>query len=266
MLTGTNKTFGARIRELREARGFTTRELAFRSGLSHAMVAKTETGERNPGITTAVKLTIGLGMSEEKRRKIIQEKFGQGGTNIADRLVLKLLLPNNTQIKEPTGVADPKRTTDTLESLEEAETYHKWANAFFNDSRQILSRKLRSCTDIEEVLKKLEDDPKKLIFYSEDGEVLPRAYLALKNSKIKDAIHLKDSLGKDITRLNKISHDLEKISKRIQQLKGPKQVDMRVLNAMSQVKILDQIIPKGVETMLTEKEINNNGDLNSHIG
>jgi transcriptional regulator with XRE-family HTH domain len=53
---------GRRVRELREAKGWTQEELGFRSGLHRNYVGGLERGERNVGIETVAKLAAALGV------------------------------------------------------------------------------------------------------------------------------------------------------------------------------------------------------------
>lgn len=53
----------ARVRLLREARGWTQQELAGRAGVSQAAVARMEAGERGPLLTTAWRVGRALGVS-----------------------------------------------------------------------------------------------------------------------------------------------------------------------------------------------------------
>ncbi|ATB37484.1 XRE family transcriptional regulator [Cystobacter fuscus] len=53
---------GARIRELRQARGLTLEVLAERSGVSRAMISKVERGTNNPTLVVAVRIAQGLGV------------------------------------------------------------------------------------------------------------------------------------------------------------------------------------------------------------
>ena len=68
---------GARVRELRGARGLTLEELAGRSGVSRAMISKLERGEKNPTLVVAAKLAEGFEMTlsqlvgMEERREVV---------------------------------------------------------------------------------------------------------------------------------------------------------------------------------------------------
>ncbi len=52
-----------RIRELREARGLTQKELAVLAGLALGSVASAEQGTRTPSITTAFQIATALGVT-----------------------------------------------------------------------------------------------------------------------------------------------------------------------------------------------------------
>jgi transcriptional regulator with XRE-family HTH domain len=53
-------TIGSRIRALREAMGFSLRDLAERSGVSAPMLSQVERGETSPTLAVAVKIAAGL--------------------------------------------------------------------------------------------------------------------------------------------------------------------------------------------------------------
>jgi ribosome-binding protein aMBF1 (putative translation factor) len=54
--------FGAHLRDIREGKGLSQRELASRSGLSHTAVSRIESGDRpHPGFETIAKIESGLG-------------------------------------------------------------------------------------------------------------------------------------------------------------------------------------------------------------
>ncbi len=53
---------GARVRQLRQDRGFTLRELADKSNLTLNSVGRIERGERTPSSVTVEKLARGLGV------------------------------------------------------------------------------------------------------------------------------------------------------------------------------------------------------------
>jgi transcriptional regulator with XRE-family HTH domain len=62
----TSRTVGARIRELRQAQGWTQDEFAHRSGLHRADVGAIERGERNVTLRTMriVADTLGVGIAD----------------------------------------------------------------------------------------------------------------------------------------------------------------------------------------------------------
>src|SRR5688572_9730428 len=69
---GTNGTFGARLRALREAAGLTQEELAERAGLSVNGLSQLERGERRrPHPRTVRALAEALGLSEEERTTLL---------------------------------------------------------------------------------------------------------------------------------------------------------------------------------------------------
>jgi transcriptional regulator with XRE-family HTH domain len=61
--------FAGRLRELREAAGWTQGELAGRAGLTREGVAQLETGRRKPAWETVLALCDALGVSSEEFRK-----------------------------------------------------------------------------------------------------------------------------------------------------------------------------------------------------
>lgn len=69
---------GARVRDMRTARGLTLEELAEGSQVSRAMLSKVERGETNPTLVVAAKISSALGVSlttllgvEEERRTVV---------------------------------------------------------------------------------------------------------------------------------------------------------------------------------------------------
>tara|TARA_R110002094_G_scaffold57631_2_gene68764 strand:+ start:799 stop:1008 length:210 start_codon:yes stop_codon:yes gene_type:complete len=57
------KKFGARLRKLREAQGWSQEELADRAGLHRTYISSVERGVRNPTITVLAKIAAALGVS-----------------------------------------------------------------------------------------------------------------------------------------------------------------------------------------------------------
>lgn len=57
------KTFGSRLKEAREKRGFSVSRLAMELGVSRAAIRYYERGEREPGISMLVTLCEKLGKS-----------------------------------------------------------------------------------------------------------------------------------------------------------------------------------------------------------
>ena len=54
------EVFGARLRELREARGESTRSLADLTGISYPYISEMERGLKVPSLTTIIRLAIAL--------------------------------------------------------------------------------------------------------------------------------------------------------------------------------------------------------------
>lgn len=61
MSNDTRQRIGSELRALREAKGFTTRELAERCGLIHSHIVRIESGRYGFSIDTLSKLTTALG-------------------------------------------------------------------------------------------------------------------------------------------------------------------------------------------------------------
>jgi transcriptional regulator with XRE-family HTH domain len=56
------RELGRRIRARRTAMGLSQEQLGHRAGLHRTYIASLESGERNPGLHTLVKLALGLGI------------------------------------------------------------------------------------------------------------------------------------------------------------------------------------------------------------
>ena len=52
--------FGKRLQKLREAKGLSTREFAYKADISHSSVGRLEAGQTNPSLTTLVKIAEAL--------------------------------------------------------------------------------------------------------------------------------------------------------------------------------------------------------------
>jgi ribosome-binding protein aMBF1 (putative translation factor) len=61
-----NKSFGEYLRELRESRGYTQKELALELGLGQAYLSKLEHGSKYPTPEVLEKLATSLGIPEER--------------------------------------------------------------------------------------------------------------------------------------------------------------------------------------------------------
>jgi len=57
------RALGARVRQLREGRGWTQESLADRAGLDRSYIAGIEAGLRNPSIKALARIAKGLGVS-----------------------------------------------------------------------------------------------------------------------------------------------------------------------------------------------------------
>jgi transcriptional regulator with XRE-family HTH domain len=60
--TDIKARFGRRLRELRQARGLSQEELAFRAGLHRTYVSSAERGERNVSLVNLERLANALGV------------------------------------------------------------------------------------------------------------------------------------------------------------------------------------------------------------
>ncbi|WP_439628911.1 helix-turn-helix domain-containing protein [Gemmata sp.] len=63
MSVATERSFGERLKQLREELGVTQYALAKKSGVTAQAISKIEQGDRDPGWSTVVKLAHGLGVS-----------------------------------------------------------------------------------------------------------------------------------------------------------------------------------------------------------
>jgi transcriptional regulator with XRE-family HTH domain len=62
-MTGVNKRFGERVRELRLAKGLSQEELAFRAKIHRTYLGGIERGERNPALKNIAAIAGALGVS-----------------------------------------------------------------------------------------------------------------------------------------------------------------------------------------------------------
>ena len=92
------------VRNLRESRGLTVRELAAEAGLGHAVVNKLECGQRVKG-PTLTKILAGLGLkrgSPEHSRALALwagERTGGGGA-LRERVLAKVATLNEEQLRK----------------------------------------------------------------------------------------------------------------------------------------------------------------------
>jgi transcriptional regulator with XRE-family HTH domain len=79
----SEQQFGDRLRELRLARGWTQKQLASRSGLSHTQVSHLETGFSNPSAQSALRLAEAL---DTPVGRLLGEKapLGEGGLDYGE--------------------------------------------------------------------------------------------------------------------------------------------------------------------------------------
>jgi predicted ATPase/DNA-binding XRE family transcriptional regulator len=92
--TGPAATFGATLREIREARGLTQEELASRAGLTAKAVSALERGERKrPYPHTVRSLADALNLSDAERASLLAAVPGRGGAATAtpDTAVIPIL-------------------------------------------------------------------------------------------------------------------------------------------------------------------------------
>ena len=70
------KQFGKRVRDLREARGLSQEELAFKAGMHRTYLGGIERGERNPSLKNiaAIAEALGVSLSELFRLKTIDRE------------------------------------------------------------------------------------------------------------------------------------------------------------------------------------------------
>jgi transcriptional regulator with XRE-family HTH domain len=60
--TGVDTAIGVAVRNLREARGFSARQLSSKSGVSTAMISRIESGQTSPSISTLTGISRALGV------------------------------------------------------------------------------------------------------------------------------------------------------------------------------------------------------------
>ena len=60
--SGIDTAIGVAVRDLREARGFSARQLSSKSGVSAAMISRIESGQTSPSISTLTGISRALGV------------------------------------------------------------------------------------------------------------------------------------------------------------------------------------------------------------
>jgi predicted ATPase/DNA-binding XRE family transcriptional regulator len=87
-------SFGARLRQLREAAGLTQEELAGRAGLTRNAVSALERGERRrPYLHTVRSLADALGLPEAERTALLASVPRRGGDHVPPAITLEPTLP-----------------------------------------------------------------------------------------------------------------------------------------------------------------------------
>ena len=87
-------SFGARLRQLREAAGLTQEELARRAGLTRNAVSALERGERRrPYPHTVRSLADALELPEAERTALLASVPRRGGDHVPPAITLELTLP-----------------------------------------------------------------------------------------------------------------------------------------------------------------------------
>src|SRR6476620_5917965 len=93
MKAGDPQSFGAQLKALREAAGFTQEELATISGLSVHAVSALERGERRrPHVETVRALSAALDLAEPARDALLQSARATSDATAVDQLV-RVFLP-----------------------------------------------------------------------------------------------------------------------------------------------------------------------------
>src|SRR4026208_2579901 len=87
MIRGASQSFGAQLKALREAAGFTQEELATIAGLSVHAVSALERGERRrPHVETVRAVSAALALAGPVREAFIGNAQGHADTNAVDEL------------------------------------------------------------------------------------------------------------------------------------------------------------------------------------
>src|SRR5215216_1328463 len=97
---------GDRIRELRASRNLTLRELAERSDLTLNAIGRIERGEREPNVSTLVKLSTGLGVEPGELFPKDKAPSGSGRVGREEAEALETLRKHATVLRR---VAEKKR-------------------------------------------------------------------------------------------------------------------------------------------------------------
>jgi transcriptional regulator with XRE-family HTH domain len=251
-----NRGFGKRIRDLRIESGLTTRELAARSGLSHPMVVKTERGERNPGITTAIKLTIGLGLSHAQRVELIKNHFNRKGLNKVEVLLLDVILEGGHTLPRH-GIIEERKNKgiEGKGRVSQREVVIK----FINQSRRITGRELKEPDEIKEYFEEILRNRELLEQgFESDERTFIESIIELEKSSPQEAELLKKEIFEEIQKLRKRSEKLSRRCGEIQAIKGPTSVEdgvMLVSDKLSQSKIMSEDIDNTLKDSIPKEEI-----------
>ena len=119
------KTIGERIRELRNERGLTQKELGERAGIAEPTIRRYELGKLNPKFETVQKIASGLNVPASCVYGLDAEKDPQKQKDIEEMLFSSVM---------PSGDVDIKKFTDALVNAKAKEYVEQYSDLIWFES------------------------------------------------------------------------------------------------------------------------------------